>query len=120
MTCPTPVAVAYLSPFENAPAPMVPTLAHQEPKKAVPPIASNPLERLAQLMLSNDRLMDELSASRTRITDARSNLDSPGSNSRFGEAHLDRCRSRHSRILAQLRANRIEALQLLGEGGSGV
>ena len=85
-----------------------------------PAIAANPLERLAQLVNSNERLMDELATSRLRVSDARAYLDAPGCNARFGEAHLDRCRVRHSGILAQLRANRIEALRLLGEGGSGV
>jgi hypothetical protein len=83
-----------------------------------PTIASNPLERLAQLVIANDRLMDELAASRARIVAARVYLDSPDCNPRFGSAHLERCRSKHSGILAQLRANRIEALHLLGDGGS--
>jgi hypothetical protein len=81
-------------------------------------VAPNPLERLSQLMISNDRLMDELTTSRARIVAARSYLDRPGCNARFGSAHHDRCRARHSSILAQLRANRIEALRLLGERGS--
>ena len=80
--------------------------------------ASNPLERLAQLVHSNDRLMDELTTSRARIVSARAYLDRPGCNVKFGSAHLERCRTRHSGILAQLRANRIEALHLLGEGSS--
>jgi hypothetical protein len=80
--------------------------------------ASNPLERLAQLVHSNDRLMDELTTSRARIVSARAYLDRPESNVKFGSAHLERCRTRHSGILAQLRANRIEALRLLGDGSS--
>jgi hypothetical protein len=84
---------------------------------AVPPTPPNPLERLAQLVIFNDRLMDELVISRARIVAARSYLDRPGCNARFGSAHLERCRWKHSGILAQLRANRIEALDLLGEGG---
>ena len=80
-----------------------------------PPIASNALERLAQLMISNDRLMDELVTSRARIIAAQAYLDKPGCNNRFGSAHLERSRAKHSAILTQLRANRIEALQLLGQ-----
>ena len=83
-----------------------------------PVIASNPLERLAQLVIANDRLMDDLAASRARIVSARAYLDSPECNPRFGSAHLERCRARHSGVLAQLRANRIEALRLLGDGDS--
>ncbi len=86
--------------------------------KATPSIASNSLERLAQLMISNDELMDELVTSRARIVAARTYLDKPACNLRFGLAHLERCRTKHSGILARLRANRIEALQLLGEAGS--
>jgi len=84
----------------------------------IPPTATNPLERLSQLMIANDRLMDELAVSRTKIVAARTYLDSPGCNPRFGSAHLERCRTKHSGILAQLRANRIEALHLLGDEGS--
>ncbi len=81
-------------------------------------IATNPLERLAQLMLSNERLMEDLATSRSRIASARGYLDGPDCHVRFGEAHLDRSRAKHSGILAQLRANRIEALHLLAEAGS--
>ncbi len=80
--------------------------------------SGNPLERLVEIMRSNDRLMGELAASRERIDRARAYLDAPGSNARFGSAHLDRCRARHSAILAWLRANRIEALALLAPSGS--
>lgn len=81
-----------------------------------PPIATGPLERLAQLMNFNDRLMEDLATSRRRIVRARAYLDGPGGHARFGLAHLERCHMKHSGILAQLRANRIEALHLLGEG----
>jgi hypothetical protein len=120
MTCPTLASFAYeIMPTEPQvqPTPGRPRLEHSIP---TPVIAANPLERLAQLMNSNERLMDELATSRLRVSDARAYLDVPGCNLRFGEAHLDRCRTRHSGILSQLRANRIEALRLLGEGGSGV
>jgi hypothetical protein len=92
------------------------TQTHAIPTPSRPQPATNPLERLAQLVHSNDRLMDELTTSRARIVSARSYLDRPGCNVQFGSAHLERCRTRHSGILAQLRANRIEALRLLGEG----
>jgi hypothetical protein len=92
-----------------------PRVRRSEP---TPPIASNSLERLAQLMIANDRLMDELVTSRARIVAARAYLDRPECNPRFGSAHLERSRLKHSGILAQLRANRIEALRLLGDGGS--
>ncbi len=78
---------------------------------------TNPLERLCQLTRSNDGLMADLAASRDRIDRAREYLDSPGANARFGSAHLERCRGKHSAILAGLRANRIEALALLAAAG---
>lgn len=75
---------------------------------------TTPLERLSQLENSHERLMDEMATSRRRIADARAYLEVPACNVRFGEAHLERCRARHSGILAQFRANRLEALRLLG------
>ncbi len=81
--------------------------------RATPTVAANPLERLAQIMRSNDRLMDELAVGRERVARARAYLDEPTCNARFGAAHLDRCRAKHAGVLAQLRANRIEALDLL-------
>ena len=86
----------------------------------LPGDAASPLERLAQLVLANDRLMEDLASSRRRISRARAYQDEPGCNVRFGAAHLERCRSKHSGILAQLRANRIEALGLLGRSGSAI
>jgi hypothetical protein len=94
--------------------------ARSSPDRLTPPASSatNPLERLAQLVIANDRLMDELTTSRARIVSARAYLDRPGCNVSFGSAHLERCRDKHAGILAQLRANRIESLRLLGEGNS--
>jgi hypothetical protein len=119
MTCPIPAPLALASPAvglqDLAMSPAQAERTHQGP-----PTAANPLERLAQLVNSNDRLMDELTTSRARIVSARNYLDRPGCNARFGKAHLERCRDRHSGILAQLRANRIEALRLLAEGNSDV
>ncbi len=87
----------------------------KKPRRSEPVApASNPLERLAQLVIANDRLIDELTRSRARIVAALTYLDEPGCHARFGSAHLERCRDRHAAILAELRANRIEALQLLG------
>ena len=118
MTCSTTAHSAYETVATNPQFNAEATRANLHRSVPTPPIASNPLERLAQLVVSNDRLMDELVTSRTRIVAARAYLDNPGCHARFGSAHLERCRTKHSGILAQLRANRIEALQLLGKGGS--
>ena len=114
MTCPTPAPLVYGTSTTDSQLPSMKTT----PAGPGPTTTPNPLERLAQLVIANDRLMDELAASRARIVAARVYLDSPECNPRFGSAHLERCRSKHSGILAQLRANRIEALHLLGDGGS--
>jgi len=117
MTCSTSASFVNETSLDESPfGPMNPA----QPDQAGPSFggACNPLERLTQLVHSNDRLMDELTTSRARIMAARAYLDRPGCNTRFGSAHLERCRNRHSGILAQLRANRIEALRLLGEKGS--
>jgi hypothetical protein len=118
MTCQIPASLALGTSFMNS---LLSPTTSTQPARAVlaPLVASNPLERLSQLVNANDQLMDELTTSRARIVSARAYLDRPGCNARFGSAHLERCRARHSGVLAQLRANRIEALHLLGEGGSG-
>ena len=82
---------------------------------SIPIVAANPLERLAHLVRTNNALMDELTLSRARIVSAQAYLDRPGGNIPFGKAHLDRCRRKHSGVLALLRANRIESLRLLGQ-----
>jgi hypothetical protein len=119
MICPTTMILAHGNSIPNSQSlAMIPRASSSRHAHSVAlpttPSNSNPLERLSQLMLSNDRLMDELSVGRAKIVAARTYLDRPGSNARFGSAHLERCRSHHSGVLAQLRANRIEALHLLG------
>jgi hypothetical protein len=117
MTCQIPASSAHGTSFTDSRLPL--TTPTQSARAEVSPlVAPNPLERLSQLVDANDQLMDELTTSRARIVSARAYLDRPGCNARFGSAHLERCRTRHSGVLAQLRANRIEALHLLGEGGS--
>jgi hypothetical protein len=78
------------------------------------PTAANPLERLAQLMHSNDRLMEELATVRRRIVRAREYMLSPKRNFRFAAENLAHCKNKHRGVLAQLRANRIEANRILG------
>ena len=114
MTCPNPTGAVCETIIADPPTPAKGSTraAAQRPGSSVVP---NPLERLAQLVIANDRLMDDLGTSRSSIDAARAYLDTPGCNARFGSTHLDRCRARHSGILSQLRANRIEALGLLGD-----
>ncbi len=113
MTCPMPISAAcgkFPSHSQSHPDLMLPPIPTRPPESVEP----NPLERLTQLVQANDQLLEDLATSRTRIVAALVYLDDPGCNARFGSAHLERCRTRHSGILAQLRANRVEALHLLG------
>jgi hypothetical protein len=114
MTCPAPTSAVCGKPATNSPLKtMIPPNSPRQ-FNTLPPVSSNPLERLAQLVHANDRLIDDLASSRKRIVAALTYLDKPDCNARFGSAHLERCRNRHAGILAQLRANRIEAIHLLG------
>ena len=94
----------------------IPKTSRVAPSVSMP----NPLARLAELLLANDRLMEELASSRGRIARARAYQDEPGCNVRFGLANFERCRVKHSGILAQLRANRIEAMGLLGRSATAI
>jgi hypothetical protein len=78
--------------------------------------AVNPLERLVQLMQSNDRLASELELARGRIVRARAALSTPAGNTRVGAQYLALCKTKHRGILAQLRANRHEVNEILGMG----
>ncbi|MBX6313856.1 MAG: hypothetical protein IRY99_13210, partial [Isosphaeraceae bacterium] len=73
----------------------------------------NPLERLIQIVRSNDYLLDELGRLRDRLACARAYLTQPGCNLVLGRANLDWLRAKRAGLLAQLRANRLEACQLL-------
>ncbi|WP_435017772.1 hypothetical protein TA3x_005392 [Tundrisphaera sp. TA3] len=78
--------------------------------------AANPLERLVQLMHSNDRLAGELELARGRIVRARAALATPAGDTRVGALYLAVCKTKHRGILAQLRANRHEVNEILGMG----
>ncbi len=71
------------------------------------------LARLARLIRSNDRYLGELRGLRARLALAREFLADPASPAHLARAYHDRVRARQSRVLALLRANRIEALALL-------
>jgi hypothetical protein len=114
MTCPARTSIVRGNPATNSQLKtMIPPNSSRQ-FNTLPPVSSNPLERLAQLVNANDGLIDDLANSRERIVAALTYLDKPACNARFGSAHLERCRNRHAGILAQLRANRIEAIHLLG------
>lgn len=99
--------------FETPAAPAT-VRANIRKQAEVPAAAANPLERMAQLVRSNDLLMGELEKARGRVVRARLALETPAGNTRLGSLYLEHCKSKHRGVLAQLRANRIEANRLLG------
>ncbi len=74
---------------------------------------SNDFERMVRLLKSNESLFEELRALRRRIQGVRAYLADPSGNPAVGRAFYTRLRAKHSGVLALLRANRIEAQQIL-------
>ncbi|CAN5602598.1 hypothetical protein BH23PLA1_BH23PLA1_14290 [soil metagenome] len=75
----------------------------------------NAFGRAVRLVQDNERLFAALHATTIQLRRARIYLADPTSNPTLAKLHLDRIRTRRSGILAQLRANRIEAQDLLGD-----
>jgi len=80
--------------------------------------AADPFGRLVGIMKSNERLFADLRALEVKIGQAKSYLAAPDSHLPLALANLDRLKSKHSGLLALLRANRIEALVALGVAGA--
>ena len=74
----------------------------------------NDFERLVRLVRDNERLRADLEATRARARRAWAYLTEPASNPALALAQLEHLRQKRSAILAQLRANLIEARELLG------
>lgn len=70
--------------------------------------------RLVRLVQENERLLAELDSVRAKVRVAWSYASEPGSNASLAMAHLERLRLKRSALLTHLRANRIEARELLG------
>lgn len=64
---------------------------------------------LIGLWASNRRLFGRLRQLQAQLSEARRFLDRPDAHQGFGRAHLERLRTRRSQVLAELRANRVEA-----------
>lgn len=71
--------------------------------------------RLARLVVSNDRLLADLDDLDARLAEARAYLADPACNAALGRAYLEGVRGRRARVLATLRANRLEAREFLAE-----
>ena len=75
---------------------------------------TGPFERLVQIGRSNEALFASSRELARRIDETRRRLAGEGGDTRLARAYLDRLQDRRSACVAALRANRIEALQLLG------
>ena len=77
--------------------------------------ATNPLEQLVQLRRSNDRLVVELKQARRRLGQAMEFAGDPKSGGNLAITLVVHTRKNHTRVLKQLRANRLQALELLAQ-----
>lgn len=69
--------------------------------------------RIVRLLKDNERLSADLKAIHSQIGQARAYLAAPDCHLPLALATLTRLKSKHSGLLALLRANRIEALRAL-------
>ena len=77
----------------------------------------NPLARLIQILRQNEDVLGRLEAQARRLSRAWAYADDPGSNPALGTALVDHARLGYENLLAVLRANRTEALTILGGCG---
>lgn len=75
--------------------------------------ATNPFERLVQIIQSNDRLLAELRRAERRLEQAIAYTSDPDSARDLGTALLAHARQKRARLVTQLRSNRTEALAIL-------
>ncbi|MEO6807576.1 MAG: hypothetical protein ABI353_00485 [Isosphaeraceae bacterium] len=73
--------------------------------------------RLILIARSNEQYLGQLDALNVRIGQARTQLDNAHGEARVERAYLTHLKTKRSGVLAQLRANRIEAEQILGDSG---
>jgi len=83
-------------------------------RSAMETSASNPFERLVQILRMNERLLGELQRLNGQLEEARDYLARPGCNVVLGMATLGRAKRRRSAVLCRLRAHRREADRILG------
>jgi hypothetical protein len=99
-------------PVSGGRSPAIAPMATPSPT-LLPPPAENGFERLVRLVRDNEHLFEQARELRVRLNRARTYLAEPQSNPILGHAQLNRLRNQHSGVLARLRANRIEAQELL-------
>jgi hypothetical protein len=79
------------------------------------PTPENAFARLARLVHSNERLLAELAVLDARLVEAEVYLAMASSNLGLARAYRARTKRQRSRVLAMLRANRIEAREFLSQ-----
>lgn len=72
-----------------------------------------PFHRLVQIYRENERLLGELDTVRSRTRDALTYRSRSGGTAVLADARLAQLRAKRSGLLALLRSNRIEALDIL-------
>jgi hypothetical protein len=77
----------------------------------------NPLARLIQILRQNDDLLGRLETQARRLSRAWDYADDPKSNPTLGTALVEHAQRGYENLLAVLRANRTEALTILGGRG---
>lgn len=75
------------------------------------------LARLCAIVRENDQMQARLDDLRARLRDAADYLRGPDANATLGAARLSQLRDRRAATLDRLRANRIEALEILARHG---
>ncbi len=115
--------------FGIAPSPLatpaIPTPFDSRPAAAGASLAPPDLfEQVVRLVQSNDRLFAERDALVAKLGRARTYLADPDCNRNFATAYLNHLKLKHSSVLALLRANRLQARQILdrlnGETGEDI
>lgn len=93
------------------PWPLVP--AFSSAAKMVDDTPNDAFAKLTRLVASNDRESAELQRLNERLAQARAYAADPCANPILAQAYLERVRNRRARVLAVLRANRLEAREFL-------
>jgi hypothetical protein len=80
--------------------------------------APNDFESLARVVRSNERLFEELGALGVNLGRARAYLTEPVCHRHLADANVSHLKTRRSGILALMRANRLEAWEILARIGT--
>ncbi len=96
----------------SPPRELMPTGGADRSSESVGP-PPGPFERLVQIVRANEQLFRELQRVATQLARARAYLTRPGCRTALGVLAWERAKTKHAVVLARLRANRIEALQIL-------